>query len=50
MVPVARWEHIPGSLSAGDVLRSWLTRDRALLFEPMLAMQLPGPGATATSR
>jgi len=40
MVPVARWEHIPGYLPADDVWRSWLTRDRALLFEPMLAMQL----------
>ena len=46
LVPVARWEHIPGYLPPQEVLRSWLTRDRALLFEPMLAMQL-GNGTAA---
>jgi 4-amino-4-deoxy-L-arabinose transferase-like glycosyltransferase len=44
---VATWEHIPGYLPAGTVLRSWLTRDRAALFEPMLAMELR-PGTTAS--
>lgn len=47
LVPVARWEHIPGYLPPQDVLRSWLTRDRALLFEPMLAMQLRAGAAAA---
>jgi 4-amino-4-deoxy-L-arabinose transferase-like glycosyltransferase len=42
LVPVARWERIPGYLPAEDVLRSWLSRDSSLLFEPMLAMQLRG--------
>ncbi|HTP27124.1 MAG TPA: glycosyltransferase family 39 protein [Anaeromyxobacteraceae bacterium] len=40
LVPVARWEHIPGYLPASEVLRSWLSRDPALLFEPMLALEL----------
>jgi 4-amino-4-deoxy-L-arabinose transferase-like glycosyltransferase len=40
LAPVARWEHIPGYLPPEEVLRSWVTRDKALLFEPMLAMQL----------
>ena len=43
---VASWEHIPGYLPVGTVVRSWLERDRAALFEPMLAMELrPGPTA-----
>ena len=40
LVPVAHWEHIPGYLPAEHIVTSWLTRDKALLFEPMLAMQL----------
>jgi len=44
--PVASWEHIPGYLPVGTVVRSWLARDRDALFEPMLAMELrPGPTA-----
>ena len=45
LVPVARWEHIPGYLPAEDVVRSWMTRDTSHLFEPMLAMQLAAPRA-----
>ncbi len=43
LVPVARWQHIPGYLPVEDVLRSWRTRDTSPLFEPMLAMQLGPP-------
>lgn len=44
-VPVASWEHIPGYLPAGTVLRSWREREPALMFEPMLAVELPGGSA-----
>jgi 4-amino-4-deoxy-L-arabinose transferase-like glycosyltransferase len=44
---VATWEHIPGYLPPATVARSWLARDRAALFEPMLAMELR-PGTTAS--
>ncbi len=40
LAPVARWEHIPGYLPAGAVLRSWRARDPAALLEPMMAMEL----------
>jgi 4-amino-4-deoxy-L-arabinose transferase-like glycosyltransferase len=41
VVPVTRWEHIPGYLPEAVVVRSWRERDPALLFEPMLALELP---------
>jgi hypothetical protein len=44
---VATWEHIPGYLPPRTVVASWLARDRAALFEPMLAMELrPAPTAS----
>jgi 4-amino-4-deoxy-L-arabinose transferase-like glycosyltransferase len=45
LVPVARWEHIPGTLPAGTVLRAWRDRDIRPLFEPMLAVELGAPSA-----
>jgi 4-amino-4-deoxy-L-arabinose transferase-like glycosyltransferase len=39
VVPVTRWQHIPGYLPASTVLRAWRERDPALLFEPMLAVE-----------
>ncbi|HET9596641.1 MAG TPA: hypothetical protein VFP65_13720, partial [Anaeromyxobacteraceae bacterium] len=41
VVPVTRWEHIRGYLPEATVLRSWRERDPGLLFEPMLALELP---------
>jgi hypothetical protein len=43
LVPVARWQHMPGYLPAEDVVRSWMARDTSPLLEPMLAMQLAAP-------
>jgi 4-amino-4-deoxy-L-arabinose transferase-like glycosyltransferase len=47
LMPVARWEHIPGYLPAETVLRSWTSRDASLLFEPMLAMEVRGTTTAA---
>ena len=48
LAPVARWDHVRGYLSAGDVLHSLAARDSALLFEPMWAMELKGQGPRST--
>jgi 4-amino-4-deoxy-L-arabinose transferase-like glycosyltransferase len=45
VVPVTRWEHIPGYLPVSTVLRSWREGEAALMFEPMLAVELASAGA-----